>query len=625
LKIRTLNPRRIGDPMPRNSSTLRQASHRRFSIPPILGLVVAIAILYFAREIVIPLTLALLISFLLTPVAGYFESMRLPRPAASIVTVALALSLVVGVGWVVANQLLGTLADFSLYAANIQKRIQNVEGRSSGVTSVLNSFEDLGREATHPGETARTRAGRRTLRERQQENTPVPVEIVQRRNLFQTIREYSGGILRPLGTAGLALVFTVFMLIDRENMRNRLLRLMGEQRLQATTQAMDDAAQRVSRYILMQFLVNSMFGAVTGIGLYFIGVPNWLLWGVMGLFLRFVSYVGPFVACALPLVVALGASESWRMPLSVIMLYLATELVTANFIEPLLYGVNTGLSAVAILASAIFWTLIWGPIGLIVSTPLTVCLTVFARYSPQFQFLNVMLGDEPVLSPDAVFYQRLLALDQGDAWVLLEGLLKQKSLLTIFDEVVIPALAMAERDRHSGQLEARREEYIVQSIHEIVTELMEADSRKPAEAPQQEGRFVCLAAADSADEIAATMMAHFASQEGYPAITLPAVESVADLLSTLAIGSQDVVCISSVPPFAGAHARAVAKQLRGGQEATLIVGLWTLSPGENQALRLKQAFSAAVVTSLADALAQIRSLQGKSPAEGNTEMKPLTA
>jgi len=250
--------------MPRNSSTLRQASHRRFSIPPILGLVVAIAILYFAREIVIPLTLALLISFLLTPVAGYFESMRLPRPAASIVTVALALSLVVGVGWVVANQLLGTLADFSLYAANIQKRIQNVEGRSSGVTSVLNSFEDLGREATHPGETARTRAGRRTLRERQQENTPVPVEIVQRRNLFQTIREYSGGILRPLGTAGLALVFTVFMLIDRENMRNRLLRLMGEQRLQATTQAMDDAAQRVSRYILMQFLVESAVMAAVG-------------------------------------------------------------------------------------------------------------------------------------------------------------------------------------------------------------------------------------------------------------------------------------------------------------------------------------------------------------------------
>jgi hypothetical protein len=326
-------------------------------------------------------------------------------------------------------------------------------------------------------------------------------------------------------------------------------------------------------------------------------------------------------------VVALGASEGWRMPLSVIGLYVATEVVTANFIEPLLYGVNTGLSAVAILASAVFWTLLWGPIGLIVSTPLTVCLTVFARYSPQFQFLNVMLGDEPVLSPDAVFYQRLLALDQGDAWVLLESLLKQKTLLAIFDEVVIPALAMAERDRHSGQLEARREEYIVQSIHEIVTELMEADSKKSAETPQREGRFVCLAAADTADEIAATMMAHFATQEGYPAIMLPAVESTAELLSTLAIGPQDVVCISSVPPFAGAHARTLAKQLRGGiQGATLIVGLWTLSPaGENQALRLKQAFSAAVVTSLTEALAQIRSLHRNSPPPGSTEMKPLTA
>src|SRR5579884_3398720 len=311
--------------MPRN-----QATARRFSIPPLLGLAIAIAILYFAREILIPLTLALLISFLLTPVVRFFESLHLPRPAASIVTVALAFSLVAGVGWVVANQLLGTLADFSVYAANIQRRIQNVEGRSSSVTSVLNSFEDLGREAAHPGE-ARGQRSRRTLRERQQENSPVQVEVVQRRNLFQTIRDYSGGILRPLGTAGLALVFTIFMLIDRENMRNRLLRLMGEQRLQATTQAMDDAAQRVSRYILMQFLVNSTFGAVTGFGLYFIGVPNWLLWGVLGLFLRFVSYVGPVVAGSLPLVVALGVSAGWRMPLSVIALYVGTELVTANF------------------------------------------------------------------------------------------------------------------------------------------------------------------------------------------------------------------------------------------------------------------------------------------------------
>src|SRR5581483_9497267 len=178
---------------------------------------------------------------------------------------------------------------------------------------------------------------------------------------------------------------------------------------------------------------------------------------------------------------------------------------------------------------------------------------------------------------------------------------------------------------HSGQLEPRREEYIVKSIHEMVTELMEADSRKSAEAPQPEGRLLCLAAADSADEIAAAMMAHFATQEGYPAITLPAVESAAELLSTLAIGPQDLVCISSVPPFAGAHARALAKQLRGGiHGATLIVGLWALSPaGENQALRLKQAFSAEVVTSLADALAEIRSIR-KAPAP-STEMKPLSA
>jgi predicted PurR-regulated permease PerM len=614
--------RLLADPMPRN-----QSNSRKFALPPILFLVVAIAVLYFAREILIPLTLALLISFLLTPLVRGFEAWRLPRAAASVITVALAFSVVAGVGWVVANQLLGTFADFSFYAANIQKRIQNVEGRSAGLTSVFTNFEQLGRQAAQPGKPIPSHGTRRTLKERQKEreNAPVPVEIVEQRNLFQTIRDYGGGVLRPLGTAGLALVFTIFMLIDRENMRNRLLRLMGEQRLQATTQAMDDAAQRVSRYILMQFLVNSMFGAVTGIGLYLIGVPNWLLWGVLGLFLRFISYAGPVVAAALPLIVAMGASEGWRMPLSVIVLYFATELVTANFVEPFLYGVNTGLSAVAILVSAIFWTLIWGPIGLILSTPLTVCLSVFARYSPQFQFLNVMLGDEPVLSPDVVFYQRLLALDQNDALTLLETLLKQKSLVALFDEVVMPALAMAERDRHSGQLDPAREEYVVQSIHEMVTELTEADAKQSGETPQSEGRLLCLAAADAADEVAAAMIAHFAAQEGYPAITFPAVESTAELLSTLSVESHDMVCISSVPPFAATNARKLAKQIRGNLNgASLIVGLWTLSPaGENQSQRLKQALSASVATSLADALAHIRAAAMQTGELAGASPKPL--
>lgn len=589
--------------MPRSS-----AGSRGLAIPPILGLIIAIAILYFAREILIPLTLALLISFLLGPLARHFESWRLPRGAAAVVTVALAFSVVAGVGWVVANQLVRTFSDFPVYAENIQKRLATVEGKSSGLARVISSLDDLERDAGRSANETPERRRGRSLREAERDDKPIPVEIVQQHGILQTIRDYAGGVLKPIGLAGLALVFTIFMLIDRENMRNRLLRLMGEQRLQATTQAMDDAAQRVSRYIMMQFLVNSMFGAVTGIGLYFVGVPNWLLWGVMGLFLRFVSYVGPAVAASLPLIVALGTTTGWRTPVEVVAVYFATELITGNFLEPLLYGVNTGLSAVAILASAIFWTLIWGPLGLILSTPLTVCMSVFARYSPQFQFLNVILGDEPVLSPDAVFYQRLLALDQNDAWLLLETLLKQKSLVAVFDEVVIPALAMAERDRHSGQLDAGREEFIVQTVNEMVTELTEAEAKSASQVPQREGRVLCLAAAGAADEIVATMMAHFATQEGYPAITFPAVDSTEELLAALAIQPRDVVCISSVPPFAASHARALAKRIRGTiRGATLIAGLWTLTPaGQNQIQRLKQTFSALVVTSLAEALGQLR-------------------
>ncbi len=583
------------------------AGSRGLSIPPVLGLVIAIAVLYFAREILIPLTLALLISFLLGPLAAQFEKWRVPRGAASVLTVALAFSVVAGVGWVVANQLMGTFSDFPMYAGNIQKKLEAVEGKSFGLTRVISSFEEIGRPAAekHDGEGDR-RPG--SLRDGAREETPVPVEIVQQHNMVQEIRDYAGGVLKPMGMALLALVFTIFMLIDRESIRNRVLRLMGEQRLQATTQAMDDAAHRVSRYMMMQFLVNAMFGAVTGIGLYFVGVPNWILWGVMGLFLRFVSYVGPVVAGSLPLIVALGTSVGWRAPVEVVGVYVATELVTGNFIEPLLYGVNTGLSALAILASTIFWALIWGPVGLILSTPLTVCLSVFARYSPQFQFLNVLLGDEPVLSPDVVFYQRLLALDQNDAWTLMETLLKQKSMVAVFDEVVIPALAMAERDRHSGQLEPRREEFIVQTVNDMVTELTEAEA-KSSEMPQREGRVLCLAAADAADEIVATMMAHFATQEGYPAITFPAGDSTEELLAALAIQPSDVICISSVPPFAAGRAKAVAKRIRGTTRgARLIAGLWTAAPaGPDQVERLKHSFSAAaVVTSLAEALVELR-------------------
>jgi predicted PurR-regulated permease PerM len=563
-------------------------------IPPTLGLIVAVAILYFARELLIPLAFAMLLAFLLSPIVKRLESWRIPRAPASALVLVAAFALLSIVGWLVLDNMLEIAGHAKEYTANIGRKLTTLQGQSSGFSDLFSSFEDLGKQVNSPRLPG--------------EQAPMKVEVVEEHNMVQAIRDYSGTLLRPLGTAGLILVFTLFMLIDRENLRNRLLRLMGEQKLQATTKAMDDAGQRVARYVLLQFAVNAGFGAVIAVGLYFLGVQSWFLWGVLGLFLRFLPYIGPIIAGLLPFVLSVAMSDGWRTPLSVIGLFGVTELIVGNLLEPLLYGVHTGLSAVAILVSAVFWTVVWGPIGLVLSTPLTVCLSVLGRYSERLEFLNVVLGDEQVLTPDVIFYQRLLALDQQDALNVLESLGKGQPLIKVFDDIVIPALAMAERDRHTGQLDAKREEFIVQSINEFVTELTEADSSPMAGRELRRTRVFCIPAHDAADEIAAAMVAHFLTQEGFPAIAFPLTDDPAELISNLGCQPEDVVCISAVPPFAAGNAGKVAKSISASDAPPHIVaGLWTYTASSDARLqRLTKSLSATVCTSLTAAVNQVR-------------------
>jgi hypothetical protein len=302
----------------------------------------------------------------------------------------------------------------------------------------------------------------------------------------------------------------------------------------------------------------------------------------------------------------------------VVALYAVTELIIGNLVEPLLYGVHTGLSAVAILVGAVFWTVVWGPIGLVLSTPLTVCITVLGRYTPQLEFLNVLLGDEPVLTPAVIFYQRLLALDQQDALNVLESLGKDKSLMKVFDEIVIPALAMAERDRHTGQLDARREDFLVESINEFVTELAEAEAIPLSGRELRNTRVFCIPAHDAADEIAAAMCAHFLTQQGFPAITFPVSESPGELIHNLGGGPDDVVCISAIPPFSAGNAKKVSKSiLEHANPPQMIAGLWTYAAsGSARTERLRKALSATVATSLAEAVAQVRQIEERVLSDG---------
>jgi hypothetical protein len=377
------------------------------------------------------------------------------------------------------------------------------------------------------------------------------------------------------------------------------------------TQALDDAAHRVSRYLQLQLLVNAVFGVLCGTGLFLIGVPYAVLWGAVAAILRLVPYVGSVVAASMPLLLSLAVFDNWMHPLLVFLMFATLELVTGNWVEPRLYGAHTGVSSLALLLTTLFWTVLWGPAGLILSTPLTVCVVVLGRYVPQFWFLHILLGDEPALAEEARFYQRLLAMDDQEARTVIDRYLTDHSLLQLCDSVVIPALTLAEHDRHKGALDPDREEFLFLSIKEMLTEFAEraaksgfAEVEAAADAPPPPaGRVLCLAASDEADEVSAAMLALLLEKSGCIVITFtpdPGLQQLAFVQP----GKDDIFCISALPPFAFSHARTLSQQLRARFPGIrIVVGVWGF-PGETE--RAMERFQTprpdSLVTSLADAI-----------------------
>ena len=308
---------------------------------------------------------------------------------------------------------------------------------------------------------------------------------------LELVREALGSLLSPLLTAGIVVIFAIFILLQREDLRDRLISLAGEERMDVTTQALDDTAQRISRYLLMQATVNVSMGLLVALGLWLIGLPNALLWGLLAGTLRFIPYVGIWIAAAMPILLSLAIfPHGWLAPLAVLALFAGLEILVANVVEPLLYGGSTGISPLAVLVAAIFWAWLWGPLGLLLSTPLTVCLVVLGKYVPALSFLNVLLGDEPVLDPSSRFYQRLLAADQEEAEDLAEDRLESSPLVKIYDEILVPALRLAELDHHRGRLDNGRLAGMYQAVREIVENLHEREReiRPPARGADEDGR-----------------------------------------------------------------------------------------------------------------------------------------
>ena len=593
---------------------------------PLIAFVLSIAALYFAREVLIPFALAVLFSFLLTPVVKGLERLRLGRVPSVGIVVLVSLLVAGAIGWVVSNQLIDVISQLPSYRENIHNKVEALRGPAGGaLKKAADNVRELSEALTvelapatpgaTPGATLGATAGTTTTPPR-----PVPVEVIERPpGGLQYLRDMVAPFVQPLGTAFIVVVFTIFILMKREDVRNRLIRLVAPRQLNTMTQMLDDAAIGVSRYLLVQFSLNTAYGSLIATGLYFIGVPSPILWGALAGLLRFIPYIGPLIGGALPLLLALGAFDGWTRPLLILGFFTVVELVASQVVEPVIGGARTGISPLAILVAAVFWGALWGPAGLILSMPLTVCVVVLGRHVPQLEFLNVLLGDEPVLSPKARLYQRLLALDQQEAQSVVEAFLKDGTPIDLYDQVIIPALSMAEQDRHKGELDGAKEAFIIQSISEVIGELAEYEIPQPPQpAGRSDLRIICLPANDQADEITAAMLSQVLERAGYPVLCLPVAGSVPDaveLIAGIVPQSGDVVCISALPPFALLNARSMAKRLRQQfPELTIIVGLWTFTLSERAAERFGQAFVETVVTTLTDAVDQIhRFAEATSP------------
>jgi predicted PurR-regulated permease PerM len=595
---------------------------------PLLTIATAIATLYLGKELLIPFFLAVLISFLLARPVSWLEKLKLGRTLSVLIVMAVAFSGAGTMLWVGAVQLSSIVSELPHYQENIARKLEAIRNPAgSSLAKALASIHLLTTElspSSSAAEKQRTVAEQAPNRKRnaQQPTTPVPVEVVPHQtSTFDSLGLFSTSLIRFFGGVSAVVVLTLFMLINRGDLRNRLVRLLGQGHLVAVTTALDDAAERVSRYLLTQSLVNGTFGTLLGFGLYCIGVPFAPFWGVFGALLRFIPYVGTLIAGACPLLLALAMFDGWTKPLYTLGTFATIEGVTSSLVEPWLYATRTGISSLAILVSAAFWTLLWGPIGLVLSTPLTVCLAVLGRHVPPMEFLYVLLGDEPVLSPEARYYQRLLAMDEDEATEIIDEYLKEKSVGELYESVLIPALSLAEHDRHRDRLDEEKESFIYQSTKDLIQDLGERSEDSPLmpePVPHSASPLSirCLPARDRADELASLMLAQLLRRSGYraEAISLGAME---DMLDRMTKAEPDVLFISALPPFAVTHARSLCRRARQRLPGLKIaVGLWNAGAElEKLKQRLGSDCSENVMTTLAQAESQLRVFESATPVE----------
>jgi predicted PurR-regulated permease PerM len=629
----------------------------------LVGLV--ILTLYFARDLLAPMAFALVLNFLLSPAVALLERWRLSRSVSVVLVILVFFTALGATGWVVARQLVHVAELLPDYRENIQTKLDSLHTPIGGAAGrTISALEEMTEQlSSHANatiappepDTALPTVRRRRPRQPAAPPTglpdknataqqPTPVQVVEPPvSVTRYLQDMFSPILRPLAAGGIVLVFTVYMLMNREDLRNRLLLLAGMGRLSVMTRALRDAAERISTYLVWQFITNALFGLLFGIGLSLIGVPNATLWGALAAILRYIPYVGTGIAGLLPVIFAVAIFPRWREVLEIIGLYAALEVVTANFFEPWLYGSRTGISALALLASAIFWTLLWGWPGLVLATPLTVCLIVLGRHVPQLRFLHVLLGEDAELAPEAKFYERLLAMDQNEAHSLADRFLSERPLIDFYDEVLLPALGLVEQDRHRGSFDETRGSYLLLSVTELVAELSEykveaapatpedgtdetgipkngtaAVTTPEPEATRKLSPVICIPAGDQADELTAMVLAQLLEQNHHSTLLLPTASVTPEILERLGDDPGTILCISALPPFVFTQTRTLCQRIREQlPENRILVGLWqSIQSPETMRERFGSARPDRVVTTLAAAMAQIERWQKGGTVQG---------
>ena len=585
--------------------------------------VVVVAALYFGREVLVPITLAVLLSFVLAPIVDLLRRLWIGRAAAVLLAVLLALGAILFIGGLIGTQVAGLARNAPTYAATIEKKVSAV--RIYTVDRFSEAMDSFGRELQGtdsnraPSPTTQPAPAPSTS----EEPRPLPVEVRQpNASPIELAERILAPVLHPLATTGIVLIVAVFVLLQREDLRDRIIRLAGATDLHRTTVALDDAARRLSRYFLFQLMLNTAFGCVIAAGLFFIGVPSPVLWGILAALMRFVPYIGALLSAAFPLALAAAVDPGWSMVVWTAALFLVTEPLMGHVVEPMAYGHSTGLSPVSVIVAAIFWGWLWGPVGLIFSTPLTLCLVVLGRHVERLEFLDILLGDRPALTPAESFYQRMLADDPDEAIDQAELLLKERSLSSYYDEVALKGLQLAATDASRGILPEDRLERVKKAVRSLVADLSDQDDKDPSPAKmgeesvtpslaekvlpkkpapdidtpapetlpsewRTERAVLCIAGRGALDEAASTMLAQLLKKHGLGAEVVPHHAVARDRVNNLDVSGVAMVCVSYLEISGNpAHLRYLLRRLRQRLPgAPVLVGLW---PAEEAVLSDRQ-------------------------------------